>query len=121
MRAPLIATSARTPGDPEPSITVPPWMITSYSCARSEAARTNGRSSPANRYRNVSINRRQVRYEKDGSFKIVIAHRDPGIPNWLDAAGLTTGMIFWRFLLPEEHVGHIETELVDVDSLRSGD
>ncbi len=74
--------------------------------------------TPPYRYRNVSINRRQVTYEADGTFKIVIAHRDPGVPNWIDAAGLTTGMIFWRFLLPEEHVGHIETELVDVESLK---
>ena len=33
---------------------------------------------------------------------MVIAHRDPGVPNWIDAAGLPTGMIFWRFLLPDE-------------------
>ncbi len=74
--------------------------------------------TPPYRYRNVSLNRRQIRYEADGSFVIVMAHRDPGVANWLDAAGLTTGMIFWRFLLPEEPVGPIETEVVDVESLR---
>ena len=42
---------------------------------------------------------------------------DPGVPNWIDAAGLPTGMIFWRFLLPEENVPPIETELVDVTSV----
>jgi hypothetical protein len=40
------------------------------------------------------------------------------VPNWIDAAGLRTGMIFWRFLLPEEEVPPIETEVVDVDALR---
>ncbi|MBW2698477.1 MAG: DUF1214 domain-containing protein [Deltaproteobacteria bacterium] len=64
------------------------------------------------------MNRNQVRYEKDGSFKIVVAHRDPGVPNWIDAAGLRTGMIFWRFLLPEEAVPLIEAEVVDVGALR---
>ena len=73
--------------------------------------------TPPYRHRRVSLNRHQVHYEKDGSFKMVVAHRDPGVPNWIDAAGLRTGMIFWRFLLPEEQVPPIEAEVVDVDTL----
>ena len=73
--------------------------------------------TPPYRYRRVSLNRNQVRYEQDGSFKIVVAHRDPGVPNWIDAAGLPTGMIFWRFLLPEEEAPPIETEVVGVDAI----
>jgi len=73
--------------------------------------------TPPYRYRRVSLNRRQVRYEKDGSFEIVVAHRDPGVTNWIDAAGLFSGMIFWRFLLPEQEVPPIETQVVDVDTL----
>jgi hypothetical protein len=67
--------------------------------------------------RKVSFNRRQLKYEEDGSFTIVLSHRDPGVPNWIDTAGMKTGMIFWRYLLPEEEVPNIETELVDVSSL----
>lgn len=74
--------------------------------------------TPPYRYRRVSLNRRQVRYEQDGSFEIVVAHRDPGVPNWIDPAGLRTGMIFWRFLMPEEEVPPIEAEVVDVGALR---
>jgi hypothetical protein len=74
--------------------------------------------TPPYRFRRVSLNRRQVRSESDGSFQIVVAHRDPGMPNWLDAAGLRTGMIFWRFLLPGEEVQPIEAEVVAVDSLK---
>jgi hypothetical protein len=74
--------------------------------------------TPPYRYRRVSLNRRQTHFEKDGSFRMVIAHRDPGVPNWIDAAGLGTGMIFWRFLLPEERIPEVETELVAVDALR---
>jgi hypothetical protein len=73
--------------------------------------------TPPYRHRRVSLNRTQTRYEKDGSFTMVVAHRDPGVPNWIDAAGLRSGMIFWRFLLPEEIAQPIETEVVDVDSL----
>ncbi len=73
--------------------------------------------TPPYRYRRVSINRNQVQYEKDGSFKIVVAHRNPGLPNWIDAAGLRTGMVFWRFLLPEEQTPPIEAEVVDLEPL----
>lgn len=73
--------------------------------------------TPPYRHRRVSLNRNQIHYEKDGSFAIVVAHRDPGVPNWIDAAGLPTGMVFWRFLLPEEQVPPIEAELVEIDSL----
>ena len=72
--------------------------------------------TPPYRHRRVSINRRQVVYEADGSFEIAIAHRDFGHKNWIDSAGLPTGMIFWRFLLPEENVGHVETELIQLDA-----
>jgi hypothetical protein len=70
--------------------------------------------TPPYLHRRVSLNRNQIQYEADGSFEIAVAHRDPGYRNWLDAAGLPTGMIFWRFLLPEENASHIETELVEL-------
>jgi len=56
--------------------------------------------------RRVSLNRRQTRLEADGSFRIVVAHRDPGVPNWIDTEGRAFSMVFWRFMLPE---GRIET------------
>jgi hypothetical protein len=61
--------------------------------------------------RPVSLNRRQTRTEPDGSFRIVLAHRDPGVPNWLDTEGRPFGMVFWRFMLPE---GEIETPVAEV-------
>ena len=73
--------------------------------------------TPPYRYRQVSLNRNQIQYEPDGSYRIVVAHRDPRVPNWIDAAGLPTGMVFWRFLLPQEATLPVEAEVVDVDSL----
>jgi hypothetical protein len=32
----------------------------------------------------------------------VVAHRDPGVPNWLDTSGHARGTIYWRFMLPDE-------------------
>jgi hypothetical protein len=63
----------------------------------------------------VTLNRKQTKLEPDGSFRIVIAHRDPGVPNWLDTEGRPFGMVFWRFFLPEETVETPRAELVPVD------
>lgn len=57
-------------------------------------------------HRPVSRNRAQTRLEPDGSFRMVLAHRDPGHPNWIDTEGRPFGLVFWRFMLPE---GAIET------------
>jgi hypothetical protein len=62
-------------------------------------------------HRRASLNRKQVELEPDGSFEMVIAHRDPGVPNWLDTEGRGFFMVFWRFMLPE---GEIETPAAEV-------
>jgi hypothetical protein len=54
------------------------------------------------RYERVTINGGQVRYEPDGSWKIVIAARDPGMPNWLSTAGHPRGVLWFRWFLAEE-------------------
>lgn len=56
--------------------------------------------------RQVSRNRKQTQLEPDGSFRMLLAHRDPGLPNWIDTEGRPFGLVFWRFMLPE---GPIET------------
>ena len=56
--------------------------------------------------RRVSLNRAQTALEKDGSFRIVVAHVDPGVPNWLDTERRPSGTLYWRFLLAE---GWVET------------
>ena len=67
--------------------------------------------------RQVSLNRVQTVHEPDGSFRMVLSHRDPGVPNWLDTRGLPHGTMFWRFLLPEEPVPELTTELVSFDEV----
>jgi hypothetical protein len=61
--------------------------------------------------RPVSRNRKQTTLEKDGSFRMVLAHRDPGHPNWIDSEGRTYGVVFWRFMLAE---GPVETPRAEV-------
>jgi hypothetical protein len=59
------------------------------------------------RFRRTSLNRAQMRLAADGGFRIAVAHRDPGVPNWLDTEGHVLGLIFWRFVLPESEPGDI--------------
>ncbi|MCB0994205.1 MAG: DUF1214 domain-containing protein [Acidimicrobiales bacterium] len=68
--------------------------------------------TPNHDRRAVSLNRVQTVCEPDGSFRMVVAHRDPGTPNWLDTRGLGCGTVFWRFLLPEEPLEPLETEVI---------
>jgi hypothetical protein len=50
--------------------------------------------------RQNSINGHQSVIDSDGVFRAVIAHEDPGVPNWLDTGNHTAGIIQGRFLLP---------------------
>lgn len=65
-------------------------------------------------HRTTSLNRKQTKLESDGSFKMVIAGSDPGVPNWLDTEGRTFGLIFWRFQLIEEDIEPLKTQLVPI-------
>jgi hypothetical protein len=55
-------------------------------------------------HRQVSLNRAQTELNADGSFDVVIAHQDPGVPNWIDTEGRPFAMVFWRFFLPESPI-----------------
>lgn len=53
------------------------------------------------RNRRTSLNKDQLVLDDQGRYRIVIAHTDPGVPNWIDTAGHEHGLMGWRFLLPE--------------------
>jgi hypothetical protein len=48
--------------------------------------------------RQTSINNQQAVLDADGRFRCVLAHEDPGVPNWLDAAGHTEGLLQYRWI-----------------------
>jgi hypothetical protein len=48
-----------------------------------------------------SLNGHQARLDADGVFRGVIAHGDPGVPNWLDPGGHRAGTLAARFLLAD--------------------
>lgn len=51
--------------------------------------------------RQVSLNGSQAYLDADNKWRYVLAHTDPGVPNWLDIAGHEKGTIFMRFLIPD--------------------
>ena len=51
--------------------------------------------------RQTSLNGEQIRVDSDGRVRVVIAHTDPGVANWLDAAGHPEGMIQYRWIWSE--------------------
>jgi hypothetical protein len=51
------------------------------------------------RYLNVTVNKHSAVYESDGSLKIVISHRDPGMGNWMETAGHKLGTLCFRWTL----------------------
>ncbi|HVT63839.1 MAG TPA: hypothetical protein VHD81_01650 [Mycobacteriales bacterium] len=65
----------------------------------------------------VGLNRAQAVTSEDGIATIVIAQRDPGVPNWLTTEGRPFGLVFWRFLLAEGAIEPIEAEVVPVDEV----
>ncbi len=69
------------------------------------------------RSRSVSLNRTQTVLESDGSFKMIIAHSDPGLPNWLDTEGNIFGLVFWRFFLVTGDVETPQTTLMKLADL----
>jgi hypothetical protein len=49
----------------------------------------------------IALNGAQIETDADSRYRVVIAARDPGVPNWIDTCGHRRGTIFWRFLLPD--------------------
>jgi hypothetical protein len=48
-------------------------------------------------YRQSSLNGLQAKVDADGKFRAVLAHRDPGVANWLDTGGNLYGMLIGRW------------------------
>ena len=70
-------------------------------------------------HRSVSLNRVQTVVDSDGCFKMILAHQDPGLPNWLDTEGQPFGMVFWRYMLPEGSITQPKARVVRFDDLKT--
>ena len=55
------------------------------------------------RHYEVCINKAGARLNDDGSVRLVVAARDPGVFNWLDTAGHAFGTMCFRWVRAPEH------------------
>ncbi|GMU77818.1 MAG: hypothetical protein AMXMBFR46_06160 [Acidimicrobiia bacterium] len=51
--------------------------------------------------RQSGLNHRQAVTDPDGTVRLVLAHRDPGVANWLDTGGRPHGLLTLRWFWPE--------------------
>lgn len=55
------------------------------------------------RYSTIHVNKHTAKYRPDGSVRIVVAHTDPGVPNWLHTAGHDCGGMTFRWIRAQDH------------------
>lgn len=75
------------------------------------------------RNRNGSLNLAQAKPNTNGTYTYVIAAKDPGVYNWLDSAGLGSGMLAmrWQAVPSSAHAEHAVRDLrvVKLDALKA--
>lgn len=64
-----------------------------------------------------TLNCHSAELEPDGSVRMVVAHRDPGVPNWLDTAGHARGTVGVRWVGPDVEDVLPDTRVVKVADL----
>jgi hypothetical protein len=53
------------------------------------------------RFHQMNINKYTAVYRPSGGLRVVVAHDDPGVANWLDPAGHRRGTLMWRWNYPQ--------------------
>ena len=66
------------------------------------------------RQRHVCTNDQLAARNADGSWTVVIAHRDPGVPNWLDTGGRSEGYALIRWVLPTTLPRNPDCEVIEL-------
>ena len=70
------------------------------------------------RYFRVHTNKHLAKYEPDGSVRVVVAHQDPGLPNWIQTVGHDQGTMCWRWIHAES-APQPRTRVVKLRDLRA--
>jgi hypothetical protein len=68
-----------------------------------------------------SVNAFQAEANADGAVRYVVAHRDPGVPNWLDTTGLPEGFMSprWTYSQKPDQLPTIKVKKVSFHDIRS--
>ncbi len=69
----------------------------------------------------TSLNNVQARRDSDGRVRYVIAHADPGVPNWLDTTGHPSGMLSqrWAYHALPDRLPSVRLEVVPLAEVRA--
>ncbi|MBH25702.1 MAG: hypothetical protein CMH57_14870 [Myxococcales bacterium] len=68
------------------------------------------------RYFKIHVNKHTAAYEDDGSVRIVVAHTDPGHPNWIQTVGHDRGTMCFRWFHADDPP-QPQTRVVTMDEL----
>lgn len=55
------------------------------------------------RYHRIHVNKHTAHYEPDDSVRVIVAHGDPGHPNWIRTVGHRRGTMCWRWVRADKH------------------
>lgn len=70
------------------------------------------------RYHRIHLNKHTAELAKDGSVRVVVAGKDPGVSNWLDTAGHDEGTMCWRWVRAKDHP-EPRTRVVKISDLQA--
>jgi hypothetical protein len=67
-----------------------------------------------------SLNGFQAEWDQDGALRLVVAHRDPGVPNWVDTTGLPEGFLTqrWTYSQRPEQLPAVKVKKVPYAEIR---
>jgi hypothetical protein len=68
----------------------------------------------------TSINGFQAEADADGTTRFVVAHADPGVPNWLDTTGLRRGFLTarWTYPVPPDELPKVNVSKLPLADIR---
>ena len=72
------------------------------------------------RYHTISLNKHSARARSDGSVRLIVAQRDPGLGNWIDTAGHRRGTMCLRWVRAKAHPTP-STRVCTLDELARGE
>jgi len=70
------------------------------------------------RFHRIHLNTKTAALEDDGTLRLVVAHRDPGHPNWIETASHPHGTMCFRWVRPAADPPKPATRVVPLDELR---
>ena len=74
------------------------------------------------RYFNICISKGNAVYNNDGSVKLIVAHSDPGLPNWIETCRHNEGTMCWRWYRLKKGAEPLEPncKIMKLEEVRNG-